>query len=54
MAAIEMLRLGVEAYVRDMDESEYAAFVARVRPPKSPTKRNPKRRNAAGEVTRGC
>jgi hypothetical protein len=33
MTAIEMLKLGAEAYVREMDDAEWEAFRKRVRPP---------------------
>ena len=36
MTAIEMLKLGAEAYVREMDDAEYEAFRRRVRPPAPP------------------
>lgn len=36
MTAIEMLKLGAEAYAREMDEAEWEAFRKRVRPPTQP------------------
>ena len=46
MTAVELLQLGVECYLRELPDDEYAALTRRVRPPKSaryPAKR--KRRN---------
>jgi hypothetical protein len=34
MTAYELLTLGVEAYLRELDEAEFAALTRRVRPPK--------------------
>jgi hypothetical protein len=48
MAAIDMLRLGAEAYLAELPDDEFADLVKAVRPPKScryPAKRNSKRRN---------
>lgn len=36
MTAIEMLKLGAEAYAREMDDAEWEAFRKRVRPPSPP------------------
>lgn len=52
VAAIEMLELGVEAYLRELDDEDFAALVKRVRPPKSaryPARRNNMRRNKNSE-----
>jgi hypothetical protein len=41
MTAIEMLKLGAEAYVREMDDAEWEAFRKRVRPPAQPQSTGP-------------
>ena len=49
MTAYELLTLGVEAYLRELDDVEFAALARRVRPPKDvryPAKRTAKRLNA--------
>jgi hypothetical protein len=33
MTAYELLTLGVEAYLRELDDAEFAALTRRVRPP---------------------
>ena len=41
MSAYELLTLGVEAYLRELDDDEFAALTRRVRPPKhADTQRN--------------
>jgi hypothetical protein len=49
MTAYELLTLGVEAYLPELDDGEFAALTRRVRPPKDvrfPAKRTAKRLNA--------
>ena len=52
MTAYELLTLGVEAYLRELDEAEFTALTRRVRPPKQqryPVKS--KRANTSGPAT---